>query len=59
MGGFANLSDIDINFSRRFMASLSKVMPKFSYNEVLDCGAGIGRIAKDLLSHMFKTVKTD
>ena len=56
MGGFANLNDVDINFSKRFMAELSKSLPKLNYNEVLDCGAGIGRISKELLSNLFRTV---
>jgi protein N-terminal methyltransferase len=56
MGGFANLSHIDINFSNKFMTELGKMLPGFKYNEVLDCGAGIGRISKDLLSRLFKTV---
>lgn len=56
MGGFANLSQIDINFSRTFVADLKKLLPKLSFGTVLDCGAGVGRISKDLLSHLFKTV---
>lgn len=56
MGGFANLSQIDINFSKRFMQSLAKLMPNFHLGSVLDCGTGVGRISKDLLSHLFKTV---
>jgi hypothetical protein len=46
MGGFASLNDIDVNFSRKFMADLKPLLPKLNYNEVLDCGAGIGRITK-------------
>lgn len=56
MGGFANLSQIDIQFSRTFMASIAKLIPRFNFGTVLDCGAGVGRISKDLLSHLFKTV---
>jgi predicted RNA methylase len=56
MGGYANLSEIDISFSRRFMVGLSRMMPKLLYDEVLDCGAGIGRISKELLSGLFKSV---
>ena len=58
MGGFANLNDIDVNFSHKFMEDISRKLPKLKFNEVLDCGAGIGRISKELLSNLFKTVSS-
>lgn len=56
MGGFANLSQIDIDFSNTFIQSLRSMMPEFKLGSVLDCGAGVGRIAKDFLRHLFPTV---
>lgn len=32
MGGFANLNDLDVNFSRNFMGDLAKMMPKLKFN---------------------------
>jgi 16S rRNA A1518/A1519 N6-dimethyltransferase RsmA/KsgA/DIM1 with predicted DNA glycosylase/AP lyase activity len=56
MGGFASLNEVDISFSRTFLKEATKLLPRFKFEEVLDCGAGIGRITKELLSNLFKTV---
>lgn len=52
LGGLAHLSPIDIYSSQQFIKSLHLS----SYNTVLDCGAGIGRVSKNLLCPLFKTV---
>ena len=56
LGGYGNLSSKDIKFSLTFLLSLVKERPSFMRNSVLDCGAGIGRISKELLCQVFKTV---
>lgn len=51
LNGFGNLSSIDINGSFKFLNSYlaMKLNSKFKPFRVLDCGAGIGRIAKQML----------
>lgn len=56
LGGYGNLSDPDIKFSLRFMIELFRTHPEIKRESALDCGAGIGRITKDLLTKMYKTV---
>jgi protein N-terminal methyltransferase len=56
LGGYANLSSPDIKFSLRFMIELFKANSLIKRETVLDCGAGIGRISKDLLTKMYKAV---
>jgi protein N-terminal methyltransferase len=56
LGGFGNLSAKDIKFSLSFMLNLVKQRPSFKRETALDCGAGIGRISKDLLCQVFRTV---
>lgn len=50
LSGFGNLSEIDIKGSEEFLSKylneLKEKSPSFQPNRVLDCGAGIGRIAK-------------
>lgn len=52
LGGQAHVHSMDINASLRF---LNRVMKKYniSSNRCLDCGAGIGRITRDLLINRF------
>lgn len=56
LGGFANISTTDIQSSKSLLKQLfsSKQPPGRSY--ALDCGAGIGRITKFLLSSLFDHV---
>lgn len=56
LGGFGFISDVDIDGSSRFLKSLfaSKLSP--SCDVAVDCGAGIGRITKDLLTKYFLQV---
>lgn len=56
MGGYANLSSLDIKFSLKFILELCQQNQSFTRNSVLDCGAGIGRISKELLCQIFKQV---
>lgn len=56
MGGFANLNERDVAFNRKFISGLMRVLPRFKLGTVLDCGAGIGRIAKEFLCPLFVTV---
>ncbi|KAL7696852.1 AdoMet dependent proline di-methyltransferase/Methyltransferase domain containing protein [Lotmaria passim] len=51
LGGMEHVHDIDIKGSRKFIESL----PDRGTNRALDCGAGIGRIAKNLLTKMYTT----
>lgn len=56
LGGFANISTIDIQSSRALLKLLfSSKLPPGRAN-ALDCGAGIGRITKFLLSNLFDRV---
>lgn len=56
LGGFGFVSQTDIQGSRQFLKQLfqSKNPPGKSY--ALDCGAGIGRISKFLLTDIFNQV---
>ena len=56
MSGYGNLSEIDIQGSKSFFAEFLKDNPKFIPKRVLDCGAGIGRIAKEYLCSAFQKV---
>eukprot|EP00834_Sanchytrium_tribonematis_P006305 NODE_452_length_7258_cov_0.721050.p5 type:complete len:218 gc:universal NODE_452_length_7258_cov_0.721050:5577-6230(+) len=55
LGGLSHVSDIDIKASKQFLLDLK---PKFNFtNQIcLDCGAGIGRVTKHLLSKQFNTI---
>jgi protein N-terminal methyltransferase len=58
LGGFGYLSDIDVDSSRKLLLEtlqhLHPLSPKQMY--ALDCGAGIGRVSKQLLMPLFGTV---
>lgn len=56
LGGFGFISHTDIEGSKKFLNKLfrSKEPPGKKY--ALDCGAGIGRITKNLLIHIFDKV---
>jgi galactose mutarotase-like enzyme len=52
LGGFATISDIDLEGSRIFTDELARTRPSsFSWSDgaALECGAGIGRVTKGLL----------
>lgn len=56
LGGFAFISAADIKGSKQFLKQLfhSKCPPGKAY--ALDCGAGIGRVSKFLLTDVFEKV---
>lgn len=58
LGGLKAISGIDIKYSGRFIQRLmSRRDDDTPYLErALDVGAGIGRVSKDLLNHIFKIV---
>lgn len=51
LGGFANISDLDLQGSREFVRQLSKLRSgwDWSVGAAAECGAGIGRVSKGLL----------
>ncbi|KAG5472684.1 hypothetical protein LSCM4_02006 [Leishmania orientalis] len=51
LGGMDHIHDVDIKGSRSFIESL----PDHGVSRALDCGAGIGRIAKSLLTKLYAT----
>jgi protein N-terminal methyltransferase len=61
LGGFNNtrLPRVDITGSKTFLANplIKKRLVASSYTHAVDCGAGIGRITKNLLTKIF--TKTD
>lgn len=56
LGGFGFISDIDIEGSRIFLESLLSCNKAPCTDLALDCGAGIGRITKNLLLPYFQLV---
>uniref|UniRef100_A0A182QGN4 Alpha N-terminal protein methyltransferase 1 n=1 Tax=Anopheles farauti TaxID=69004 RepID=A0A182QGN4_9DIPT len=56
LGGFGSISFIDIRGSEQFLKHLFKQKPAPGRKRALDCGAGIGRISKELLLPMFEHV---
>jgi len=56
LGGFAKISHTDIDGSNKFLKLLLKVENGPGTDRALDCGAGIGRITKHLLTKHFTTV---
>nr|CAG4650522.1 EOG090X0EJQ [Sida crystallina] len=57
LGGYAQISDIDLQGSQRFLNSLYQVLiEKPKKNRAIDCGAGIGRITQGFLMKNFPIV---
>jgi len=56
LGGFAKISPTDIEGSSKLLKALLKEDQGPGCERALDCGAGIGRITKHLLTKYFKTV---
>jgi len=56
LGGFAKISHTDIDGSNKLLKSLFKVEGGPGNARALDCGAGIGRITKHLLTKHFERV---
>jgi len=56
LGGFAKISHLDIDGSNKLLKVLLKSEGGPGTERALDCGAGIGRITKHLLTKYFNTV---
>lgn len=56
LGGFEYISEEDVKGSTAFLLALKDVRPGLEFGRVLDCGAGIGRVTKNLLLPLFDTV---
>ena len=56
LGGFAKISPTDIEGSSKLLKQILKSEGGPGAEIALDCGAGIGRITKHLLTKHFQTV---
>ncbi|CAL8143788.1 unnamed protein product [Orchesella dallaii] len=56
LGGLGYLNNGDIKDSERFLKGMMKARKSLGTSYALDCGAGIGRITKNLLSRFFDKV---
>lgn len=56
LGGLSTVDATDIKGSSHFLTELFKMKPAPGNNRALDCGAGIGRVTKNVLINYFKTV---
>lgn len=56
LGGFGFISHIDIKGSNAFLEEVFQMKNPPGKHQALDCGAGIGRITKNLLMKVFETV---
>lgn len=56
LGGYGKLTPMDTRDSNLFLDQLSRSFPDLQFNSAADCGAGIGRVAKNLLCPRFKAV---
>lgn len=56
LGGLSVLAPTDIQSSSQFLSEIFKMKPAPNKNRALDCGAGIGRVTKHLLSKFFTKV---
>ncbi|RPA77183.1 hypothetical protein BJ508DRAFT_213067 [Ascobolus immersus RN42] len=56
LGGFPQISRIDLQHSSMFLKKLLISLPPNTPTTALDCGAGIGRITHNLLLHYCTTV---
>ncbi|VVD02538.1 unnamed protein product [Leptidea sinapis] len=56
LGGYGHITETDIQGSKKFLSELLSSENPPARKRALDCGAGIGRIAKNLLIPIFKKV---
>lgn len=56
LGGLSCVNIVDIQFSKQFLQHVLKTKPAPGKNYACDCGAGIGRITKNLLVQFFDKV---
>lgn len=52
MGGYGHLNKIDIRDSKEFIEKIKQIHNS-DYHKILELGAGIGRISKELFIHYF------
>jgi len=55
LGGFAHITKTDVRGSTAFLKTLMNTL-QMGRSRALDCGAGIGRVTKNLLLPLFDTV---
>lgn len=56
LGGFASISYCDVQGSSHFLQQVFRTKPSPGKTYALDCGAGIGRVSKNLLINFFDKV---
>lgn len=56
LGGFASISYSDVQVSSQFLHGIFRTKPAPGRTYALDCGAGIGRVSKNLLINFFDKV---
>lgn len=56
LGGFGSINFIDVRGSNDFLQQVFKMKPSPGRRVALDCGAGIGRVTKNLLIPLFQQV---
>lgn len=56
LGGYGALTETDTRDSNAFLDVLKQIRPQLKFDVVADCGAGIGRVTKNLLLSRFSNV---
>lgn len=56
LGGLSMIDRTDVQGSSVFLKDLFKMKPSPNQHRALDCGAGIGRVTKNLLINYFKCI---
>jgi protein N-terminal methyltransferase len=56
LGGYGALTEMDTRDSNIFLDTLKQKRPELAFDLVADCGAGIGRVTKNLLLSRFNHV---
>ena len=56
LGGYGKLTPMDVKWSNQFLDELVALRPELRFEVAADCGAGIGRVSKNLLLHRFARV---
>jgi len=56
LGGYGKLTPMDTRDSNKFLSAVKAKRPELQFDVAADCGAGIGRVAKNLLIPRFNMV---
>jgi protein N-terminal methyltransferase len=56
LGGFGHLTPVDVRDSNAFLRELRSDFPGICFDSAVDCGAGVGRVTKNLLLQNCRTV---